>query len=160
MFWRRARQREFLPWYRDPNYKGDLKEAEKRELDALRTQPKHPAARYEDLPDEVQAYIARLEVEAYDAKQDNASISSISCTLFGVALLCFHYLGTPPTFWTWTCGLGLLIVPWFVYRHRWNKNAKEFFPDSGGTISPADEAIRKEWEVRNVGRSRSASVAR
>ena len=40
--WRRKRKAEWLPWYQARSYKGDLTEAEKRELDAFRMQPKHP----------------------------------------------------------------------------------------------------------------------
>jgi len=45
---KRKRIAEWLPWYRGRNYKGDLTEAEKHQLDALRMQPTHPAARWED----------------------------------------------------------------------------------------------------------------
>ena len=37
--WKRKRKSEWLPWYRAPDYKGDLTEAQKRELDAFRMQP-------------------------------------------------------------------------------------------------------------------------
>ena len=45
------RKREWLPWYRARNYEGDLTEAEKRQLDAFRMQPSHPAAKFDDLPE-------------------------------------------------------------------------------------------------------------
>jgi hypothetical protein len=76
MFWRPKKQREVLPWYRARGYKGDLTEAEKREVDSFRVLPKHPAAQYEDLPDEVQQYIAEVEIERYDLKQDKAAASA------------------------------------------------------------------------------------
>jgi hypothetical protein len=48
--WLRRRRRksssERLPWYRAPDYSGNLTEAEKRQLDAFRMQARHPAARY------------------------------------------------------------------------------------------------------------------
>jgi hypothetical protein len=58
MLWRK---KESLPWYRAPNYKGDLTEDEKRELDLFRYRAerhgiKHPAATYDDLPEEVGSY--------------------------------------------------------------------------------------------------------
>jgi hypothetical protein len=66
MWWKRESSSKRLPWYRAPNYSGNLTEAEKRQLDALRMQAPHPAARYEDLPEEVQSYISGLAIEAYD----------------------------------------------------------------------------------------------
>ena len=56
---KRKRQVEHLPWYRARNYKGDLTETEKRQLDAFRKQPKHPAAEEDDLPEEVRNYSVR-----------------------------------------------------------------------------------------------------
>jgi len=56
----RRTQGETLPWYRQRGYDGDLTEAEKRELDGLRALPEHPATQREDLPDEVQSYLAHF----------------------------------------------------------------------------------------------------
>jgi hypothetical protein len=42
MFRRKKKQPEHLPWYRARNYKGNLTEAEKRQLDFFRMQEKHP----------------------------------------------------------------------------------------------------------------------
>jgi hypothetical protein len=64
---------EWVPWYRARNYKGNLTEAEKRQFDAFRMQPRHPAATYDDLPEEVQNYIGRIEIELYDKKQEGAA---------------------------------------------------------------------------------------
>src|SRR4051794_24465203 len=73
MFWRKKKQEDQIPWYRQPGYKGNLTEDEKRELDSLRwlaQQPggKHPAAEYSDLPEEVQSYISKLEFELRDER--------------------------------------------------------------------------------------------
>ena len=54
------------PWYRVPDYKGNLIEAEKRELDAFRARPRHPAFEYSELSEQVEIYISGLETEAYD----------------------------------------------------------------------------------------------
>jgi hypothetical protein len=156
MFWRRKKQREVLPWYRDPGYRGPLTEAQKRELDAFRMQPTHPAARYEDLPDEVQAHIARLEVENYDQKQYQVVTRLIVSNLVGAALVYFYFFGTPnlSNGWLLAWGLGLLIVPWFTYPRQWRKNADEFITDylSEGRDSPANESLKKEWEISHVSR--------
>jgi hypothetical protein len=148
MFWRRAQATESLPWYRDRGYKGNLTAAEKGKLDAARALPRHPAARYDDLPEEVQTYIAKLELEAYDLKQDWAASKPIASTAVVIVVLSLHYFPSPPTFWMWAVGLFLLIVPWFVYRREWNKNAKEF-------NAPADEAFKREWEINDVASSRA-----
>jgi hypothetical protein len=68
-YWRNppARSRS-LPWYRARDYKGDVTEEEKRELDSFRHREseggEHPSASYGDLPKEVQLYISKIEIEA------------------------------------------------------------------------------------------------
>jgi len=62
------RKGEWLPWYRARNYQGTLTETEKRQLDAFRAQPMHPAARLESLPKEVQDHISGIEMELFDKK--------------------------------------------------------------------------------------------
>jgi hypothetical protein len=52
------------------NYKGNLTENEKRQLDFFRMQEKHPVADYDSLPEEVQRYINRITMEHYDLKSD------------------------------------------------------------------------------------------
>ena len=84
---KKKRKAESLPWYRARNYKGNLTEAEKRQLDAFRMQPKHPAANYHNLPDEVQRYIIRIEMELYDKKQDGTAGRALTGSAVGAALL-------------------------------------------------------------------------
>lgn len=66
----RKNKKEPLPWYRARNYKGNLTEAEKRELDLLRHREseggEHPSANYGYLPEEVQSYLSKIEIERYD----------------------------------------------------------------------------------------------
>jgi hypothetical protein len=145
MIWKRKKQKaEIVPWYRSPGYKGNLTEAEKRKLDAFRMQPKHPAARNEDLPEEVQSYINRLEMEIYDFKQDKTAAQAFGLSLFGCASLYLSYYGLPSSSspWPYAGGLLLLVIPWFVYAYQWRKNAKAF----RGVLA-TDEAIRFEWEL-------------
>jgi hypothetical protein len=80
-----ARRNEWLPWYRRKGYKGNLTEEEKRILDSFRMKEPHPAARYWQLPEEVQSYISRLQIELYDKKQDGAAGKALVLT--GVAAL-------------------------------------------------------------------------
>lgn len=134
---------ERLPWYRARNYKGNFTEAEKRQLDAFRAQPKHPATRTEDLPEEVQDYINRIELELYDHKQQDAVGQAFFYSLIGAALLALHYTGclkATPTPWIYAFDVLILVSPWFFYGYRWKKNAEEFH-------DPTDEVIRKEWEI-------------
>lgn len=147
--WRNKRKGDPMPWYRRPEYKGNLAEAQKRKLDAFRMQSTHPSARFEDLPDEVQSYIAAMEVDIYDLRQEKAFFLAILCSLFGIAVLLHHYgkLLSLSHFWAWTCGLLLLIAPWFVYWYDWNKIAEEF-------DAPVDERFRREWEVHYLARFR------
>jgi exonuclease I len=60
MLGRKKKPTERLPWYRARNYKGDLTENEKRQLDSFRMRPEHPAASYDTLPGEVKVYIGEL----------------------------------------------------------------------------------------------------
>jgi hypothetical protein len=153
MLWRHKQNTEALPWYRDPNYKGTLTEVEKRKLDALRSEPRHPSTRYEDLPEEVQRYIAGLELQIYDLKQEKAVSKPILCSLAAIALVYLHYRPLSlSTFLAWMIGSMLVLIPWLVYRREWNKNAKEFMPDTPAAAT--DEAIRREWEVDYVARHR------
>jgi hypothetical protein len=141
-----------MSWYRDPSYKGKLTEAEKQELDRVRALPRHPAAKYEDLPDEVQSYIAGLSLERYDLKQERAVALPLLCTLFALVLIGRHHFSPPPlsTAMTWTLGLALLVVPWFIYRYQWAKISREEFPGEGDAAPTTDELLRREWEVSYI----------
>jgi hypothetical protein len=55
---------ERLPWYRARDYKGDLTENEKRQLDSFRMRREHPAASYDTLPGEVKVYIGVQETKS------------------------------------------------------------------------------------------------
>ena len=150
MFSRRKQKSERVPWYRESGYTGNFSEEEKQQLDAFRERSEHPAARYENLPDEVQQYIARLEVEAYDLKQRQAVVKPVLLGLIGVAPLYFHYFDGPlvPLGLKWALALILLIVAWLAYRSEWKKNADRFAAGANG-------AILMEWEVGYVTDSRA-----
>jgi hypothetical protein len=160
--WKRKSKSERVAWYRAPGYKGDLTEAEKRQLDAFRSERKHPAATTDELPEEVQRYIGRIELELYDAKQAAAG-QALVLSGVGAALLGFHYIGclsgTPLTY---AFDVLLLLVPWLFYRRRWKMTADEFLPPplDSDALNPADEALRAEWELEFITRSRMASGAK
>ncbi|PNE11157.1 MAG: hypothetical protein CR217_10230 [Beijerinckiaceae bacterium] len=146
---------EWLPWYRARNYKGDMTETEKHQLDAFRAQPMHPATRREDLPEEVRDYIIGIELELYDYKQQDAVGQAFFYSLIGAGLLALQYTGClTATPWRYAFDVLILVSPWFLYRYRWKKNAEEFLPSEKGVPNPTDEAIRKEWEIIYVGAMR------
>lgn len=88
MAWFRKRKDDDVVWYRHQNYKGGLSEEEKRELDSIRWPAEpgpHPAAKFQDLPEEVQEYISHLEIEVEGSKSFLpiiAIIAGISLTIY------------------------------------------------------------------------------
>ncbi|TIW28770.1 MAG: hypothetical protein E5V63_03930 [Mesorhizobium sp.] len=154
MWWQKKTQGEVLPWYRAPDYKGQMKEADKRLLDGFRMQERHPAARYEDLPEEVQNYISNLQQEVYDLKQQEAGTGALIQSGIGAAILYVAYFGVQPasTIWPYVVGLFVLIVPWFRYRRIWNRNAEEFLPRDHAR-NPTRDGIIREWELEYLYRA-------
>jgi hypothetical protein len=76
----KKRQDDDVAWYRHRNYKGSLSEDQKMELDSIRWQSKserHPAAKFEDLPDEVQSYIISMKSEAMESRYTAPGIASL-----------------------------------------------------------------------------------
>ena len=112
MFAKRKRKAEWLPWYRARNYKGNLTEEQKRQLDAFRMQPKHPAAQEDDLPEEVQNYINRIECELYDHKQQGLVGKAMALSVLGAAILFLDYKGYlgAPTILSTAAALFLLVL--------------------------------------------------
>jgi hypothetical protein len=157
MFWRKRDKKEPLPWYRAPNYKGNLTEDEKRELDSFRHQAKghgvmHPAATFGDLPEEVGSYISKLQIELYDKIQEN--LVSRCFLVSGVgAFLLFNYFGWISPKYNSTeiflFGAMLLSAPWFYYPIKWRKNADQHLGDT-------DEIIRTEWELNYIVNKKTA----
>jgi hypothetical protein len=150
--WLRSRKSssERLPWYRARGYSGNLTEAEKRELDGFRMQADHPAYQYE-LPEHVELCITGLQVEAYDLKQERAAVRAFTTTLVGAAVLYIAHFGAGPSnsIWSYLIGIGLMILPWVVYRSEWRKNA-----DANLFVS---EAILMEWELEHVANAKLAA---
>jgi hypothetical protein len=160
---KRRHKQEWLPWYRARDYKGNLSEAEKRQLDAFRTQPTHPAARLDQLPEEVQEYIGRIELELYDHKQQEAAGFAFFWSLVVVIVLLLNYFGCFPhsSNWAYPTGGLLFVAAWVIYKRKWDRNAEEFLPSGDDAPrSRTNEALRYEWElnyihaVRGVGANR------
>jgi len=144
-------KKEKLPWYRKPGYKGNLTEEEKRELDSLRwraEQPggRHPATEFADLPEEVQSYISKIEIEHYDAIQEQL-VGRVFLLSGTGAIYLVSYFGWLNIKWNqpelaFLSGC-LVIVPWIYYIWKWRKNAGQFLVDG-------NEGIRTEWERAHI----------
>lgn len=140
-----------LPWYRQHDYRGNLTETEKRQLDHLRARPNHPATTSDDLPKEVQDYIGNLEIQLYDMKQETAAGRAIVLSFFGAVSLYTAYFGPPSTTWASVIGPVLIVAPWLYYRYEWKKNADSFLPEDPLTPhNTTDEGILVEWERNYV----------
>jgi hypothetical protein len=139
---RKSKQKvEWLPWYRTRNYKGNLTEAEKCQLDAFRTQQRHPAAQWDDLPDEVQNYIIGIKLELYDHKQDRAAGQAIIVSLSGVASLVLNYTGhVAGTPWSYICGVLLAVSPGCL-KYRALALAGYCVPK----FNSQDQAVERPW---------------
>ena len=148
------KQKERLPWYRKPGYKGNLTEGEKRELDSFRfrereNDEKHPAATFDDIPEEVQSYISKIEIALYDAIQERLVGRCFLVSGLG-ALFLANYFGwislTHGEHDAFELGSGIffLVAPWVYYYFKWKKNADEFFSEWGS------EGIRAEWELDHI----------
>jgi len=152
---RKKKQPEHLPWYRQRNYKGNLTEVEKRQLDFFRMQEKHPAADFDGLPEEVKRYVGGLELEVYDNKQGAIALQTLFVSGVGGYFLIRYILGYDEgSLFGYVWSSSLLILPWFWYRIKWNQNAEEFLPSSGP--SSTHEAILKEWELDYIFNKRKA----
>jgi len=150
-----TRKPEWLPWYRARNYKGNLTEAEKRQLDAFRTQPKHPAATFDDLPEEVQSYLSGIQLELYEKKQEGVAGRAFLYSAIGAGLLFLNYKScfAAPDIWVNLGAALLLVFSWFAYWRQWHKNAEDFHP-KGVPWRATEEGIRKEWELSYIAWSR------
>ena len=99
MFRRKKQQSEPLPWYRAPDYTGDLTENEKRQLNSFRMRERHPAATYDDLPLEVQRHIAGLQIELYDKTQEALVLPALLVSGVGAFFLVRYIFGYAEPSW-------------------------------------------------------------
>jgi hypothetical protein len=147
----KKKPKEPLPWYRAPNFDGNLTEDEKQELDSFRYREesqgvKHPAADCGDLPTEVMMYISKLEIELYDEIQDRLVGRCLLVSGIGAFALAKHFgwfslnYNSPEVFFI---AAALLVVPWFYYPIKWRNNADRYIGDT-------NEEIRKEWELEYI----------
>ena len=154
---KRKRKAKWVPWYRARNYKGALTEAEKRQLDAFRARPTHPATEGLDLPEAVQSYITRIEGELYDAKQDKLAGLALGVSIIGAVLLVLNFTAGVvfvPTVWSYLGAAVMFVAPLIVYGYLWKKNADEFNPTDEDVPNLSYEGIIKEWELEYIWRIR------
>lgn len=150
MFDRNRSTDEPLPWYRNKNYKGGLRERDKRVLDSIRLQEKHPAATYASLPEEVQNYITRLECDLYSAKQSMLFYSCAFVTFLGV-LGIVRWWKDSINYGNWTVltSIVLIVAPWLYWYKKEKQNSREFSP-LDNAVFPTNEALKKEWEIKYI----------
>jgi hypothetical protein len=132
-----------------------------RQSDRGGDQPKHPAAEVDNLPEEVQGYINRIESELYDQKQDGLAARAFFVSALGAAMLFLDYKGGlgAPTILSTAAAMFLLVWPWLYYWYQWKKNAEEHLPSDivDRPCGPTDEGIRQEWEINYLAYSRGAA---
>lgn len=146
--------KEWVPWYRRKDYKGNLSEEEKRLLDSFRMKEKHPSASSGDLPNEVQSYISNIEFELYDMKQGQAAAKALVFTFVAALLVYLGYIGQLQNeLLGYVGGAVLTLFAWFQYRREWRKNADEFTSKSNEKRSRTDEGILTEWELECITQS-------
>ena len=90
MFWKRQQQESDTPWYRSRKYKGNFNNDEKVELDSIRRDAKHgdhPAARIEDLPNEVETYIYDLEHRLLESRTNVHEFVLLSIIMGSIYML-------------------------------------------------------------------------
>lgn len=148
MFWRKKSKEEFVPWYRKRGYKDNLTEEEKRELDSFRwlaQQPegKHPSAEYSELPEEVQSYISKLQIELHDERGTLLMGRVLFSCIIGVYLVA-SYFGWRPynnegSLWSLCFGIFLIVIPWVYYFREERKLRNDLLNST--------EKIRAEWEL-------------
>lgn len=160
MFRRKKKSTEQLPWYRTRDYKGDLTENEKRELDSFRMRKDHPAATYDSLPKEVRMYLSKLELEIYDKTQESLVRGCFVVSVIGVFLFARYFFEyARGSLLEYLGSISLLVAPWIYYLIRRKRNADEFLPP-GDFGSRTAEALRMEWELKYIADKRSVERQR
>jgi len=150
MFWRKKNREDQVPWYRRRDYKGNLREDEKRELDHFRWLAQQPGGKHPsdyDLPKEVTDYISKLEFELHDARGTLLMGQVLFASGLGVLILA-SFFG-----WNWfpvnhdgsalalLLGVLFIVVPWIFYFREQKKLGDRLFDFDGG---------RTEWEQHYV----------
>ncbi|MGQ5718862.1 hypothetical protein [Pseudochrobactrum asaccharolyticum] len=149
---KRKQNNKNVPWYRQPDYKGNMKESHKRKLDAFREQDNHPSTRYDDIPEDVQRYICNLEIQLYHYKQRQAFNGAAVFSVAGICILGLLYFGfnNSSDMLRYFLAGSLIIFPWFIYASKSKNISKEFFSSNDPSLSNTEEKIREEWELNHL----------
>src|SRR5262249_31539375 len=111
---------------------------------------------YEDLPDEVQMYISKIQIELYDKIQETLVGRCFLVSAIGAFLLLNHFGWFSPKYDSidvLVFGAVSLLAPWVYYPIKWKKNAAQF-------MGATDEAIQTEWELDYIVNKHSAERQR
>ena len=151
MFWRKKKNREDrVPWYRRRDYKGNLTENEKRELDHFRWLAQHPGGKHpadSDLPEEVSLYISKLQIELHDERGTLLMGRVLLASGLGVVMLAGFFGWSPfkvnheGSTLTFLLGVLFIVVPWFFYFHEQKKLGDQLMDREG---------IMVEWELNYI----------
>jgi hypothetical protein len=104
----------------------------------------HPSASYDDLPEEVQSYLSKIEIEHYDLIQETLVGRCFLLSGVGLFLLLTHFGWIAPKYDStevFLAGVFLLFAPWMYYPIKWRKNADRLSERDG---------IRTEWELHYI----------
>ena len=143
------------PWYRRSDYRGAMNEENKAKLDAIRQKEPHPATKLEELPDDVQSYINRIENELYDSRQDRALANLLFC--IGLAILTIYLIDENQRFGVWGSYLLAVILicfGWMAYRKASKENWIDFMKMEEDGSNFSDLGIQEEWELNYISRTR------
>lgn len=155
---RMTKKGEWLPWYRQKGYKGDLTEDEKKYLDAFTLMPEHPAASEDSLPEEVRDYIADLEFQLHDTKRDTLYLQAL--VSMGVGAYCVYeaalgdaWTGSPLSY---LIGFSLIFYTPFYLRKETRRLSNELLlkTETGGPETTSDVGIRRHWDMMAISRYR------
>lgn len=156
MAWFRKTKMGDVAWYRHRNYKGTLSEDQKVELDSIRWKSKsgqHPAAKFEDLPEEVQHYIVHLENEISDSKFSVSIISLLLGTFLMlycamIALNILPYSDVLPSI----AKLSLISLALIVFGALDYRSVQKRWVEKD-----TNEELLKNWEIDYISRQSSSS---
>lgn len=145
----------FRPWYKYPAFKRELSASEIYYLDSMRMLDDHPAAKYHDLPPEVQGYISELEDEYYIARQSLVIASFVCILLIGLLVLfSLESLAVPLPFGNaWGASLAIVAFGFLLCVLKWRRNRNIEWPEIAhdrSYESQTQERIKQHWERQSL----------
>jgi hypothetical protein len=159
-----AKKVEWVPWYRRKGYAENLTEPDKRVLDGFRADGKHPAVALEDLPEEAQGYIVKLEIDVYDLQQNAVVGRGFAATGIGAFLLfgAYHEIGWGAPWLGYILGPLIIGVGWIKCFRDHKKNAANLWIEQlwskgdGMPFSVTHEKLQEHWDLAHLANLRRA----